>query len=408
MDRALPTALVAVLLAALAVSVPVLSAGAGEAPGDPPVRDGAVAGVAPNGTNATVTRLGVGAPLTADGFTVPSPDVGTAVAIGDREFRGQLVGYGILQRLREGDTTTANRTAFRTGLDDFQERVELLRDVERGATAAYYSGEIDADGLLRRIARVHAEAGATTAALGHVRERARAIDDDAVTFSLRARSFSVERDFDGFETPLRELLNRSFRGGEAAPRVHVLTSENGLVLEVLHDGTYVRDAVRFDHYDPTEPPSVDRSEAISMVFERYPTLAGNSSVSGPNQIAGRLWQVRVRYPAGESTVFLDRSTEQVYREVHELALSELHTRAVASREAGGVEVLINRTPAGNPYHVRVVDSRTGDPLDATVAVAGEVVGTTGPGGTLWTLGPQEAFEVSVRTDRQTVNVSLGG
>jgi hypothetical protein len=407
MDRALLSSAAAVLLAALAVTAPVLSAGAGEA--TDPASDGVLApGAAPNGTNATVTRLGVGGPLTAEGFAVPTPEVSAAVSIGDREFRGQLLAYGTLQRLREADTTAANRSVVRTGLDAFQERVELLRDVELDATRAYYDGEIDATELLQRIARVHAEAGATTAALEHVRDRARVIDGEAITFSLRARSFSVTRDFDGFETSLRELLNGSLRRGTPTPRVHVVASEDGLVLETIHEGTYVRDAVRFGHYDPTEPPSIDRSEAISMVFDRYPTLATNSSVSGPNQIAGRLWQVRVRYPEGESTVFLDRSTEQVYREVHELDVSDLSTLTAVSRTDGGVRVVVNRTAAGNPYEVHVADARTGEPIDATVAVGDEVVGTTGQDGRLWALGPTEAFQFSVRTDRRTVNVSVGG
>lgn len=406
MDRALLSSAVAVLLAVLVVTVPVLSAGAGEATAP---TDGVLApGTAPNGTNATVTRLGVGGPPTTEGFATPTPAVSAAVSIGDREFRGQLLGYDVLQRLREADTTASNRTVVRTGLDTFQERVELLRDVELSATEAYYAGEIDATEFLQRMARVHAEAGATTAALEHVRDRARVIDGEAITFSLRARSFSVARDFDGFETPLRELLNRSFRDGESTPRIHVVASEDGFVLETLHDGTYVRDAIRFSHYDPTEPASIDRSEAISIVFDRYPTLATNSSVSGPNQIAGRLWQVRIRYPEGESTVFLDRSTEQVYREVHELDLSDLHTQTAASRTDGGVQVVVNRTAAGNPYEVHVLDSQSGEPLDATVAVDGETVGTTGADGKLWALGATGGFQFSVSTDRQTVNVSVGG
>jgi hypothetical protein len=407
MDRALQTLLVAALFVGVAVSVPVLSAGAGETP-ESARTDGPLGGVIEPSSeaNATVTRLGVGGATVTEGFHSVAPNVGTAVAIGDREFRGQLLGYETLHQFRKADTAAANKTAVRTGIDEFQERVELLRDVEATAIGSYHTGAIGERELLQRIARTDAEAGGATAALKHLRQRARAIDPNVVTFELRARSFSVARDFDGFETPIRESLNRTIRGGSTMGRVHAVASEEGLVLETIHDGTYVRDAVRTDHYDPTEPPTIGRSEAISMVFDRYPSLSTNSSVSGPNQIAGRLWQVQVRYAEGESTVFLDRSTEQIYREVHELALDELETTTVATETEGGLEVVVNRTPEGNPYQIRAVDSLTGEPVDATVTVGNETVGDTGGDGRLWTLGARGQFSIRVETDGGSVTVGI--
>ena len=71
----------------------------------------------------------------------------------------------------------------------------------------------------------------------------------------------------------------------------------------------------------------------------------------------------------------------------------------------GISVAVNRTHGGGPLAVDTRSNLTGDPVNATVFVDGDRVGTTGTDGRFWTVAPREAYTVAVATeDRQNVTV----
>jgi hypothetical protein len=412
MERPPRAALVALLVVLAGVAV--VANGGATARDDPtrtaPLAVEAGSGVA-NGSNGTVERLPVGDGPVVSGTATVDGDLGAAVSIGDRELRSRMLGYATVERLADAANATENRTVIRDALDEAQARIEALRDAERDAVEAYRAREIDIGELFRRLGRIDAVAGSLERSVSQIRAASQGVD--GFSYQLRTRSLWVRQELGTFQIDTRDRLNRSLRGTVGATRVRVVAGADGFVLETVEDGTYVRDAVRFDNYEPNEAPTVGGDDVVQLTYERYPSLglapdspSGGGSLSVDPPIGQRLWRLALRYPQGSSTVYFDQSTGEVYREVHRLELDDLPTHTVARTTGRDVAVVVNATDGDNPYRVTVVDELTGEPVDAAVTVDGTAVGTTGADGTLWTLGPRGGFTVGVEADGDAVEVAV--
>lgn len=378
-------------------SSPGADAATGEVADAPPPRT-------PPALNRTPNRLGLGDGPTTSGFLTPSADLHHAVTIGDRELRGQFLAYQVIERYQAARTAAANRSVIVGALEAVERRIDTLRERERAAVRAYYEGRIDERELLGRLAELSARARVYRRSLTTLKRS----EEINYVYDLDNRLVALKGELETFEMPLREQVRRTLRGNGSSTRVHVVASASGLVLETVRDGHYVRETVRFDHYAPENPPSAGLNEALMKLREFYPLLWNESSSVDSTEYGSRLWRWKFSYPLGTTHVYLGHSTGEIYRERHSLSLRELPTTTVANHTDDGLRILVNRTGGANPLRITVLDARTGRPIDATVSVGNYSLGTTNARGSVWGLAPRGSFDVTVSTEVETVNVSVGG
>lgn len=349
-------------------------------------------------------RVGVGGGRVESGFASPRPDLGASLSAGDGEFRGVYVAYLVRGWMADADTDAERRAVVREALDLVERRVEALRTREAVAIRSYHNGSIDRGELLRRLASIDTEAGALRASLTDLEEQ-----NPFVTGSFQTPIISLDRDLRSLEGPVRDRVARAFQGSASTLRVHVTASESGLALEMVDRRRYVRETVRMDHYAPGQPPQFNISMTTDRLHELYPgTISDDDPVISLDFVGDRAFLATKSHSTGRLTLYLDRSTGEVYREVQRLRLGQLPNTTVTTATGEELKLVVNRTDAGNPYRIRVVDPLTEQPVDARVGVAGQSVGRTGPDGVLWTLGPEGQFNVSASAGDERINVTVGG
>ncbi|PSQ17731.1 hypothetical protein BRD00_06505 [Halobacteriales archaeon QS_8_69_26] len=352
-------------------------------------------------TNRTPHRLGVGPGPVRSGFATPGPDLGASLSVDHGEFGGAYILYLARERLEAAETDAERRDVIRELIERTRGRVEALRDREETAIRAYHNGSIDRQELLRRLARVDAEAGALRESVADLRE-----SYPSVILPFESRLLNLIRGLQSMEGPIRDRIGQSVQGQATTGRIHVEASGEGLVLELIDGELYVREAIRMDHYAPDEPPSDIYSGIFERLNELYPQIPAESATTRIDSVGSRLFEITKSHSMGGLTLYLDRTTGEVYRETQRLRLDRIPTTKATSATGDELLLAVNRTPDGNPYRISVVDVATGDPVDATVSVDGREVGRTGVDGVLWTLGPRGAFNVSAATERERINVTV--
>lgn len=354
--------------------------------------------------NRTPNRLSVGPGTVRSGFGRPGADLGAALSADYGEFGGIYVVYFARERLANAETDEQRRAVVEDLLNRTRDRIEALRDREAVAIRSYHNGSIDRRELLRRLASVDAEAGALRAALDELEENNPLVTgefDTTITYQVR--------DLRSMEGPVRDRIGRAGEGQSSPGRVHVAASGDGLVLETVGGGIYIREAVRMDNYAPEQPPDSifpNISERLRGLYPR--TFSVEQSEFSLDPLGDRLFVITKSHSIGGLTLYLDRTTGDVYREVQRLRLDRTPTTETANVTGDDLRLVVNRTDDGNPYRVSVEDPVTGAPVDATVSVDGREVGRTGSDGVRWTLGPRGAFNVSATADGERINATVAG
>lgn len=354
--------------------------------------------------NQSPERVGLGSGERVSESGAPGAQLGAAVSVGDGALRVRFDRYRARQSLAEAENESARRAVVRATLNETSAAAERLRGREAAAIEAYHAGEIDRAELLRRLARIQVAAGEYRRTLEGVRTRA----DDVLTTGLRNEIISVRMRLSAFRGPVHERIVAGLTGRDVGA-VRVTTTGSGLAVETFVRGQYVRDVVRTDRYRGGEgEPLADSPGKISeRLLAVYPYAFSTPPLGTEFFPAGdRLFRVEFAHPQGRIRAFLNRETGAVYREIQWLQLDQAYTETVINRTTEGVRVTVSRVGGSDPTRVRLVDADTGVPVDATVVRGNETLGAT-EDGELWVLlGPTPA-ELTLRTDRGPINVTVG-
>lgn len=353
--------------------------------------------------NTSPRRLQLGGGERVGESGSPTATLGTAVSVGDTDLRARFDRYRARQSLAAADNETDRRVAVRRVLEATAGVTDRLREQETAAVRAYHAGAIDRAELLRRLARIQVVADEYRRTLEEVRTRA---DGGGVlTTELRNEIISTRAHLSGFQSPVRERIAVGVTG-EDVGRVRVTATENGLTLETVLLGLYVRDAVRVDRYEATGGEPLD-GEIANRLRAVYPYAFEAPPRSERFRSAGdRLIRVQFLHPQGQVKAFLNRETGAVYRETQWLHLDQVYTETVVNRTTEGVRVTVDRVGGQDPTRVRLVDENTEIPVGATVVLGNRTLGPTEDGQLWLLLGPTPA-NLTLRTDRGVINVTVG-
>lgn len=361
--------------------------------------------------NNTTRRLGLDG-ATVGNYTSVSLDFAGAMAFSAErvasEYRTTLVTVQ-LEQVQSTEARTAIVDAYLDGA------VAEIRDIETEQTAAvraYHAGEIDAQTLLVRLAVVDMRARALEASMRRVQTASSPI---GIPTDNRLQAITVE--LDAYESRVRSHVATAVTGElkTGVNDIHVTTSTDGVVVEMLTDRRYYRNAYRADNRAPDAVDQFDRNIRLfrDRVRELYPwstqgSIQRNSQVD--TFVARNVYRTTYSHPQGSMAIYVDGGTRDVFREEQSLVLDRLPRAPSVGSQTANVSVSVTPTTAGSPVLVNVTRPASGNasatPLDAVVRVNGQTMGRTGDDGELWLIAPDGDYRVSVGHDGETINVSV--
>lgn len=310
-------------------------------------------------------------------------DTGTEVA----ETRMQTM-Y-VEERLNRTETPAARAAVIRDSLRTLQNESDGLRLRQRAAISAYNNGQIDAQTFVLRLARIDTRAELLqnrANLLGTLVRESFDPDDPIFTNLTRVRS-----ELDAFDGPVRERVAAAVQGDTAGTRVFVATTEKGVVLTSILDGSYVRESYRGFLWEQGGP-GITGSDVANVTARSYPEIwAARNGTSGFG--SNTTFSYTVQHTGGTLDIQIRGENKRVYREVQRIPLEQYPLRPVTTKRLMGLILLVNRTYAGGPLRVKVIDAQTREPVNVTVSVSrigasnSGRIGRTGDDGVLWTLSP---------------------
>lgn len=361
------------------------------------------AGDGPPDVTADVAVLGLDGPARTN-VTSPSLDVATAVATQREVARAELSRHSLDAAFERADGEQPRRELLLEAATEVEISISALRSTQRDLRGRYVAGDVTTETFLRRQA-VH-EARAEQLHLNL--ETILTLAEEVPRLSMRSRVRSLDAGLTGFEGPVTTRAVDSVTGEADPTRLYVSSSANGTALSMFSDDEYVRQGFRSDNWVPDSTTGLGLDAIETRAGELYP-IAFNSSqtTSRGIQIVGAgIYRIEIGYEQGSIVAYLDGDTRDVFYEVQRQPTELIEPRPAVTTVDNGTRLTVNRTFAGGPLRVAVVDARTGDPVEATVSVDGSTV-TTGADGVVWTLMPGEEARVTATTASGRTSATVG-
>ncbi|CQR51337.1 hypothetical protein BN996_02698 [Haloferax massiliensis] len=394
--KALPLVVVMLLVAS-----PVLGA---VGPADGSTRsmapDGEVSAQVESPTNETTHVLDVpSSALVRSTVEAHHVDLGPSLDFSALRAGGQIQTGASIERIESATDDSTRQQLILDELNSIEQRAIALQSAQRSAIERFNADDITARDLLIELARIDAEARE----LDERRVALRDITTETPDFSISSgRLAALERELDTFTGPVRRHAVSVVTGQSDPARFSVRTSETGVVLSVVTDGEYVREAYRADLRN-RDQNTVSYEEALDIVAEDYPTIySSRAAQNGTNVIsAGDSHRVRINYRDGQLTAYVDAGTGRVFKESQTRPLESITARDSATGVRDGLALTVDRTYPGGPLRIGLNESESGDPVDANVTIGLEatqestLLGHTGSDGTIWTVSPSAPYTVTV-------------
>lgn len=334
-------------------------------------------------------------------------DVAGSVGLDDGRLQSRYATIQLRETYNTRESRSGKRAVVERTTDRLDGRIENLTARQRTAIRRYNAGQLSTRAFLRELAIVHARASSladTIAQLNTYNRAANTPVPETRIAQLKARLIPLRG-------PVRsEVANAMHGNGGSAPtRVHVETSDAGVVLAMVRerpsDVEYIREAFDGDGFDDqfADKP-IELSEFRDRVRDRYRWIAEQDPPSDtvltrqPFYSKAGIYGIRFNHQHGTTrshdlTIFYDAGTDEVFREIQYKNPEAVPTEEVANETAEGLRLRVYTTRPGGPLLVNVTGATTGSPERATVRIDDEVVGETGDRGRLWTVAPRGSFEV---------------
>lgn len=398
MARTPPVLVVAVLLVLAAIASPAQAAGTVDA------ADGSspAANTSLQTYDGNVTRGLHLQDSGASNVTTADTDASSLLDVQASSLRSRYETYRLEERMSSLDSRDARRELLRESIANVSARLDDLKAEERTARLAYVDGDLSASEFVVALARVSAKAEHTEAKMTYVRERF----GNEFPNVVRTELPRYEPEVGALQGPVRAHAADVLRGERTSNRLYVAASENGTRLSMIQGRTWRSQTTRWDNFDRAVHPVNDiESEVTAALEAAHPGL--NFSQRTPTLDAfgenPDLFSAERGFAYGETFGYFDGSTGSLFYEEQELFLDSLPAVETEREIENGRILTVNSTYAGGPLKIRLAN-RSGTPLDGEVLIDGESVGSTGFDGTLWTVGPPDAYNVTVIHEGERIQI----
>jgi len=288
---------------------------------------------------------------------------------------------------------------------DIEAHIARLQTAKRDVVRALRDGEVTGDTFLRRLATIQAAARAEAGLIDGIESNV-ATAADIPPLRVQTRLDSLRVGLLPIEGPVTDAVADAVAARNGALRVYVLAGAESEVFATVENGTYVRESFVGSQYRPGATPQFDIAQALARAQALYTwtNLTAPSSPRARGYGDTAVYRILWTHSQGELRTFIDGATTEVFREIQRKRAPQVPTTATAGAREDGLAVSVNTTGPTGPMHVAVSNTDTGLPADATVRVGGDVVGTTGGDGSLWTVQPTGGFTVNATAGGRTVTV----
>lgn len=346
--------------------------------------------------------------VTREEYTQPGIDVSAAAAADAQQLRGEHSAAAFEERF----AAATNRSAFvESVLADIESRAQSLDDQHAQLLADYGNGQLSTGRLLRELVHLEADAAAQQRLASQVQTTVEAADDLERGQDSRNQSNALAVEIPALESPVTDRLV----AGEFDPgtTVYALASTEALVLAAPNETHIHRQATLRSHRDRNGTNQFvedagDDEKPNGLALARADSLYGGDNVRGffpPPSDATTVYGIQGEVVGGSFVAYLDGATKNIFHEQQTVVAADVPVTDTLTDTAGGLELTVNTTRATGAMRVSVTDG--GEPVpDASLQIANQTVGTTGPDGQRWVVQPRGGKTVSVTVDNQTLSITL--
>ncbi|MDS0282165.1 DUF7094 domain-containing protein [Haloarcula onubensis] len=341
-------------------------------------------------------------------------DVGTATEAWSAQLHHRHDAIAFEERFRRTDGREARAGLVTDRLAAIEAQEQALDERQDRAVARYARGEISATAFLRTRLVVNAEASELLETVDRIAAAPNTAPRYSLNESLTARLRAVEGELRTLTGPIGAQLQS---GGATDRTLYVEASDDGYMLATVDGDEYVRETRLDDARDPGATdqflaeatndgdPETDRLDvADERAADLYPWLYERQRPSFTFYGTSGIYELTADHPNGVLTAYLDGGTTDVFYEEQVRQLSSVRTRATERNVDDTLAVAVRQSSSTGPLLVSAANNETNAPVDGTVTIDGQVVGTTGGDGVLWTVEPRGAYTVTVATDAGSTSV----
>ena len=396
------------------------------------VADGAaspsVAGVTPSSNTTGSLTVNPDALETAS-YRRATLDVSATLTLATRSLDGRFEQRVLDERANELDAASARRTQLDRSAARVETGIARLRARQAAAVRGYNNGTLTDREFVVELAYIDTAAGRLGTAADRVADRADSlagaqIDGQPVDNWAQNRQVQLG----ALEGPVRERIASALRGEntvriENAPvgidgvnatratrleplQVYVETTDVGVVLATVDDGTYLREAsLPGERNNTTAGELTGIQDALDRVQASYPWAWNHSSstTSAGDRRAG-IYAFTLYHDQGVLTTYLNRTSGRVFAEDQRIDVSSVPTASPVRNRTDDLRLQVNRTYPTGPLELSL-STADGEPADGRIAIDNQSVGATGDDGRLWTVAPHGNLSVTARTGEGAVTVT---
>ena len=421
-----PAVALLVVLSAVAVAVPASSVAGSDTPGDasatpvphstPTPRPGsAVTPPTVGPAQVETTALGEVNVLaippgeaTRSSLQLEAAELGSGLAFASTTAELRVSTGAAVERIESAESTERRQQLLLREVSAVERRVGSLRTNQRQAIDAYARGDRTPRRLLYELAAIDAEARE----LEDRRERLQSVAESASGFSVSSSRFgNVELELNTLTGPVRGHAAAVLGGEVDSARFFVRTGPGSVELGVIRDGAYVREVYR-------EPLRTDGdgeftlADAVNATEVAYPTIAAqrlrDDTLGSPGSDSAR---VTIEHERGRLVAFVDSGSQRVFKEFQYRPIDQVTPGSPVSATRDGLELTAHRTYPGGPVRFQLNSTTDAAPVDAQLTVGppngrSSVIGRTGDDGSLWTIAPAGAYQVTAIDGSSVVVLSV--
>lgn len=345
--------------------------------------------------------------LERTGYGTASLDVGASLAAQNEGLHTRWGALALEERLAVASGTAEQRSILQSELDQLTADVAALEQRKHDTLAAYNSGTLTTDELVRELAAIALVSMSFEDRLDSLEAAADDVQDTRIEKGLRGLQVSLLE----LRGPIREHASLVVEGRATPRTVYVETSDTGVVLATIAGNEYVREVSIPTARDP------DAQDQYNGDLDRVEERAKELHPWAVNHSRGRnygslefgfvgVYPIELPHSHGTLQSYLDGGTADVFYETQTKDLDEIPTNAPITSGEDGLTLTVETTHPSGPMNVTLVDASTGDPVDGTLTIDGQQMGTTGDDGTIWVIQPRGGGTLVASVDGNSVRVAL--
>jgi hypothetical protein len=347
------------------------------------------------GTGPILSLLGI-SPIDVDASTLRTAHVrlGEGLRFDRSASTERLATMVALGQIDTASDATTRQQATLRAVSQIEQRVVALTAAQQQAITAFGTGEMSADDFLWELARIDAVARELQHRQAEIETRAGG-DADIVLSASRLDTLAGELAV--LTGPVRAEVRAVVTGQSPSNRFFAQVGPESVVLSVIRDDVYIREAYRGEFREGGPDSSISSPRSEEIVEEGYPTIWSMRTTEDPEQIDdGVSARIELEHDRGRLVAYVDAETERVFRGVQYRPIELSSTRQSSSAVKDGLRLTAHPTFPGGPILFELVRTDDGTPLDAPITVGppggrSVVVGETAA---VWTIEPAAAYQVT--------------